>query len=268
MRFRILFGAAALLTSLGAAAAAGLVGTATAATGTAYVCRGGNFATGQFTHIRSGNYSSITVKGVCNIQPWAVINVSGSIHVAAGAVLDAQSAPSTITVAGNVTAGSGSLLGMGCQPATTIGTQAGVPCAVHPKAHTTITVGGSITAWDANTILLRKLTIGGNVALTGGGGNIPWSIKGNSVGGNVTIRRITADWLGLQFNTISGTATLAHITVTDPGDPGRTVAVVENTVGQNLNCWALRPGVSPGFIPGEVNHVGGEATGQCAAISE
>jgi hypothetical protein len=246
VKFRILFGAAALLTSLGAAAAAGVVGTASANQGTAYVCRGGNFATGQFTHIRSGNYSSITVKGVCNIQPWAVINVSGSIRVAAGGVLDAQSAPSTITVAHNVTAGSGSLLGMGCQPATTIGTQAGVPCAVHPKAHTRITVGGSITAWDANTVLLRKLT----------------------VGQNVTIRRVTADWLGLQFNTISGTATLAHITVTDPGDPGRTVAVVENTVGQDLNCRALRPGVSPGFIPGEVNHVGGEATGQCKAISE
>ena len=249
MKFRILFGAAALLTSLGAAAAAGVVGTASANQGTAYVCRGGNFATGQFTHIRSGNYSSITVKGVCNIQPWAVINVSGSIRVAAGGVLDAQSAPSTITVAHNVTAGSGSLLGMGCQPATTIGTQAGVPCAVHPKAHTRITVGGSITALDANTVLLRKLTVGGNITLRGGGGDIPWSIKGNSVGQNVTIRRVTADWLGLQFNTISGTATLAHITVTDPGDPGRTVAVVENTVGQDLNCRALRPGVSPVSSP-------------------
>jgi hypothetical protein len=69
MRFRILFGAAALLTSLGAAAAAGVVGTATANQGTAYVCRGGNFAAGHFTHIGSGNYSSITVKGVCNISP-------------------------------------------------------------------------------------------------------------------------------------------------------------------------------------------------------
>ena len=268
MKFRMLFGAAALLTSLGAASAAGLVGSAGATTGTAYVCRGGNFATGHFTHIGSGNYSSITVKGVCNIQPWAVINVSGSIHVADGAVLDAQSAPSTITVAHNVTAGEGSLLGMGCQPETTIGTQAGVPCAVHPKGHTTITVGGNITATDANTVLLRKLTIGGNIKLIGGGDGIPWSIKGNTVGKNVVIRGVTADWLGVQFNTIFDNATLSHITVTDPGDPGRTVAVVENTVGNNLNCWKLLPDVSPGFIPGEVNHVGGNATGQCAAISE
>ena len=67
---------------------------------------------------------------------------------------------------------------------------------------------------------------------------------------------------------IGGNATLTNITALDPGDPGRTVAVVENTVGNNLNCTGLAPGVSPGFIPGEVNHVGHKATGQCAAISE
>ena len=77
---------------------------------------------------------------------------------------------------------------------------------------------------------------------------------------------MTADWLGVQFNTIAHNATLTNITATDPGDPGRTVAVVENTVGRNLNCTGLAPGVSGGFIPGEVNHVTGNATGQCAAL--
>ena len=113
MRVRILFGVAALLTSLGAAGT-GLVSTASGAPG--YICTGGNFAKGQFTSIPSGTYSSITIEGACNIVPLAVINVTGSINVAAGAVLDAQSAPSTITVGRNVTAGAGSLLGMGCQP--------------------------------------------------------------------------------------------------------------------------------------------------------
>jgi hypothetical protein len=223
---------------------------------------------GQFTSIPSGNYSSITVTGVCNITPDAVINVVGNIDVAPGAVLDAQSAPSTITVGHNVTAGAGSLLGMGCQPTNTIGRFAGVPCAVEPDGHTTITVDGNVTATNADTVLLRKLTIGKNVTLTGGGGDIPWSIKGNTVGGNVTISDVAADWLGVQFNTISGNAVLTNITALDPGDPGRTVAVVENTVGNNLICMGLAPGVSPGFIPGEVNHVGHNAIGQCAAISE
>ncbi|MEW1952973.1 hypothetical protein [Terrabacter sp. NPDC080008] len=227
-------------------------------TPTAYVCTGGQIPT--------GSYASIRVTGECSIRPDAVINVVGNIDVAAGAVLDAQSAPSTITVGHNVTAASGSLLGLGCQPSNFIGRFAGVPCAVEPAGHTVITVAGNVSASDANTVLLRQLTVGGNVTLTGGGGDIPWSIKGNTIGRNLTISEVTADWLGVQFNKIGGNATLTDITATDPGDPGRTVAVVENTVGRNLTCTGLAPGVSGGFIPGEVNHVGHNANGQCAAL--
>jgi hypothetical protein len=231
----------------------------------AYTCTGGDFASGNFTSIPSGNYASITVTGVCNIQPDAVINVVGNINVAPGAVLDAQSAPSTITVGHNVTAAAGSILVMGCQPSNTIGMFAGVPCAVDPEGHTVITVDGNVTATNADTVILRKLTIGGNVTLTGGGGELPWSIKGNTVGRNVTISNVTPEWLGLQFNLIGGNATLTNITETDT-DPNPSVAVVENTVGRNLNCTGLVPAASGGFIPGEVNHVGHHANGQCAAL--
>jgi len=224
----------------------------------AYRCTGGA--------IPSGNYASITVTGACSIQPDAVINVVGNVDLAPGAVLDAQSAPATITIGHNLTAAAGSLLEFGCQPENTIGMFAGVPCAVEPTGHTTITVQGNVTATNADTVLLRKVTVGGNVTLTGGGGDIPWSIKGNTVGRNITISGVTADWLGVQFNRVGGNVTLTNITATDPGDPGRTVAVVENTVARNLNCIGLAPGVSGGFIPGEVNHVGHNATGQCAAL--
>jgi hypothetical protein len=264
MRFRILLGAAIALALLG------VTGVASAApASTAYTCTGGDFASGTFTSIPSGNYASITVTGVCNIQPEAVINVAGNINVAPGAVLDAQSAPSTITVGHNVTAGAGSILGMGCQPSNTIGMFAGVPCLdPYGDEQTTITVNGNITATNADTVLLRKLTVGRNVSLSGGGGEIPWSIKGNTIGSNLTISNVAADWLGVQFNGIGGNAVLTNITALDPGDPGRTVAVVENTVERNLICMGLAPGVSPGFLPGEVNHVGHNAIGQCAAISE
>jgi hypothetical protein len=234
----------------------------------AYTCTGGDFASGTFTSIPSGTYASITVTGVCNIVPDAVINVVGNINVAPGAVLDAQSAPSTITVGKNVTAGSGSLLGLGCQPANTIGKFAGVPCAVEPDGQTIITVNGNVTATNANTVLIRKVTVNGNVTLTGGGGDIPWSIKGDTIGKNLTISDVTADWLGVQFSNISGNATLTNITATDPTDPTGipTIQVVENTVGRNLNCTGLAPRVAGGLFPGEVNHVGGKATGQCAAL--
>jgi hypothetical protein len=262
MKFRI--GAAMMVASLGAAAT-GLVGATSIASAApsstppmAYTCTGGE--------IPSGNYASITVTGACSVPADAVISVVGNVNVAAGAVLDAQSAPSTITVGHNVTAAPGSLLGLGCQPANAIGRFAGVPCAVEPTGHTTITVDGNVTATDANTVLMRKMTVNGNVTLTGGGGEIPWSIKGNTIGGNLTITGVTADWLGVQFNGIGGNATLTNITATDPGDPGRTVAVVVNTIGRNLNCSGLAPGVSGGLIPGEVNVVGRNATGQCAPL--
>jgi hypothetical protein len=265
MKVRILSGAAVVAAL--SWAAVGITSIASAAPSPpAYTCTGGDFATGNFVSIPSGTYSSITVTGVCNVVPDAVINVVGNVNVAAGAVLDAQSAPSTITVGHNVTAAAGSLLGLGCQPSNTIGKFAGVPCAVEPTGHTVITVDGNITATNADTVLIRQVTVNGNVTLTGGGGMIPWSIKGSTFARNLTITGVTADWLGVQFNRIGGNATLTNITATDPGDPGRTVAVVENTVARNLSCTGLAPGVSGGFIPGEVNHVGHNALGQCANL--
>jgi hypothetical protein len=267
MRFRI---ALVAVVAWSMAMATGLVGAASATPiGASYTCTGGNFATGDFTSIPSGTYASITVAGVCNIQPNAVIKVIGNLNILPGAVLDAQSAPSTITVGRSVFAGPGSILGLGCQPPNTIGMFAGVPCAdPYAAGHTTITVDGNITAWDADTVLIRQVTIYGSVTLTGGGGEIPWSIKGNTIGRNLMMTNVAADWVGVQFNRVGLNATLTHLTSLDPGDPGRTVAVVENTVAGNLTCLGLLPGVSGGFIPGELNHVGQNAIGQCAAISE
>ena len=93
--------------------------------------------------------------GVCNVQPNAVIRVIGNLNVSSGAVFDAQSAPSTISVGGSIFAGAGSLLGLGCQPPNTIGMFAGVPCAdPYAAGNTTITVNGNITAGDADTVLI------------------------------------------------------------------------------------------------------------------
>jgi hypothetical protein len=252
-------GAAALVISGGGAASAH------GSSPKAYTCAGGDFATGDFVTIPSGNYASITVTGVCNVAPRAVINVVGDVTVAAGAVLDAQSAPSTITVGHNVTAASGSLLGLGCQPPSYTG-NSGHKCVVDMHRHSTITVNGNVTTVDANTVLLNGITVTGNVRLYGGGGDIPWAIKNNTIGGNLTVNGQTANWLGVLFNSIGHNATVINVTVTDPGDPGRLVFVVRNTIGWNLNCKGLAPGVSGGFSPGEVNVVGHNAYGQCASL--
>ena len=81
----------------------------------AYTCTGGEFPE-NMVHIQPGNYASITVAGACDVLPGKEYSIAGNLNVLAGAVFDAQSAPSTITVGRNVTAAAGSLLGLGCQP--------------------------------------------------------------------------------------------------------------------------------------------------------
>lgn len=223
----------------------------------AYTCTGGE--------IPSGKYARITVSGACSVAADAVIRVVGNVRVKAGASLDAQSAPSKIIVRHNVIGARGSLVGLGCQPPSYTGNSAH-ECLVEPDGHSTIIIKGSVRAFHADTVLLNGITVKRNVRLKGGGGHIPWSIKNNTIGGNLRVVGQTADWLGVLFNSIGKNATLRHITLEDihPDAPG--VYIVSNTVGRNLKCWDLNPGVSGGFVPGAVNTVGGRATGQCAAL--
>ena len=252
-----------------------------------YTCTGGNFSTGNLTHIHSGTYASVTVVGACDVDPGATITILGNLTVAAGAVFDAQTVPSTITVGHNVSAGAGALLGLGCQPdfahntghecgsmfdpddAGDVPTDPDYPClpeAGNPFAclSSAIKVHGNITAIGANTVLLNGVRVKGNVTLVGGGGDIPWSIKNNTIGRNLTAIGITADWFGALFNHVKGNMTLINITATDPNDATPPVYVVRNTIGRNLTCFGLGPALSFGFFPGEANTVGHRAIGQCA----
>ncbi len=225
----------------------------------AYTCTGGD--------IPSGTYSSVTVTGKCEVAQdgSTVINIVGNLNVASGAFFDAQSAPSTITVGRNLTAAPGALVGLGCQPDYPHNT--GHPCTYEPDRSSVITVDKNVTGNNADTVLLNGVTVNGNVTFTGGGdNNIPWSVKNNTIGGNLTASGITGDWFGVLFNHVAGNVSLSNITATDFGDPEPTVYVVRNHVGRNLNCSGLGPNLSGGFIPGEVNYVAGKATGQCAAL--
>jgi hypothetical protein len=227
----------------------------------AYTCTGGS--------IEPGPYASITVAGYCDVVPGGEYSIVGNLNVLAGAVFDAQSAPSMITVGRNVTAAAGSLLGLGCQPnfpgPPGVG-KSGHPCqAPNAALRSTITVNGNLTATNANTVLLNGVTVKGNVTLTGGGGDIPWSVKNNTIGRNLTVSEVTPFWFGALFNSIAGNATLTNIMVTeDYPEASQSVYVVRNMVGRNLTCMGLGPNLSFGFIPGSTNTVGHNANGQCA----
>lgn len=236
--------------SAGPAMAAGQGGT--------YTCSGGT--------IPSGTYSNLTVTGFCQIGRNATVNVSGNVTVAAGATLIDQLWSSTLTVGGNVTAVPGSAVALGCQPPSLVGNSAH-PCDVDEDGHAVVTIGGNVTGTDTVSFLLNGVTVKRNVTFTGGGSDeIPWSIKNNTIGGNLTVTGVTAEWLGVMFNNVRGNVTLTNIHVTDTDEGFHAVYIVKNTVTRNLTCTGLTPAVSGGFVPGSVNTVGGNATGQCAAL--
>ena len=241
---------------------------------TAYTCSGGdlNFAdppsSTYAADIPSGTYSTLTITGLCEPAPNAVITAVGNTTVAPGGVLDAQGNPSTITVGHNVVADPGSFLALGCVP-NPPGHFTGHPCGtslvgnsldgVDPSTPAHITVSGNLTANSANTVLLNGITVNGNVTATGGGGPIPWAIKTNTIHGNVTISGATPDWIGLLVNHIDGNTTLTNITITDPEDDTPTIQIAFNAFGRNLNCTAIGP-----YLSVRANTVGHQATGQCA----
>jgi hypothetical protein len=257
------------------AAATVLLGTTTIASATpapkAYTCGGGarpgfNPAAWTFVSIPSGTYSSLTVTGVCQVAPGAVIH-AGNVNLAAGSVLDAQTFASRITVEHNVTAEPGSLLGLGCLPNPPDHTT-GHPCVEaatgNPSnARSSITINGNVTAKGADTVLLNGIFVRGNVTLNGGGEQyIPWPIKWNTIGGNLVVNGVAANWVGVLLNNVGGSAILTNITVTDPTDPTPTAFVVSNTIGENLICEGIGPNLIAGF-PGEWNVVGHQTIGQC-----
>jgi hypothetical protein len=231
----------------------------------ALTCTGGE--------IGSGSYSSITVTGACSVAEDAVIRVSGDITVRKGAALDAQSSPSTITVGRDVHAFQGSTLGLGCQPPAVTGNSAH-PCVdadgnpiEDPNVFSTITVKGNVTARGAAVVLINGITIGKNLTIVGGGSpDIPWSVKNNTIKGNLSTSNLVTNWYGVLFNKVGKNVTLVNITLTeDHPDAAGVVYVVRNTIGRNLVCRHLT-GVSGGFVPGSVNTVGGKALGQCKAL--
>ena len=181
-------------------------------------------------------------------------------------MLDAQSAPATITVGHNVTAAPGSMVGLGCQPPAYTG-NSGHPCETEPDGHSTILVHGNVTLLGAVGVFLNGIEVGGNVTVLGGGSDIPWSIKNDTIHGNLTIAGQTEEWIGILFNTIDKNVTLTGITLTGEDDATgsgiNSLFVVRNSIGRNITCVGLDPGVF-----GYGNTISRHALGQCAPLAD
>jgi hypothetical protein len=250
----------AVLASAAALAFAGLTTLAPAAQAHARnsVCSGGDIA--------SGTYKNLKVTGSCTVPAGARVIVLHNVKVAPGAVFDAQGAPSTVRIRGNVVAGPGSLFGLGCT-------------AAHGCEESTTfshaSVRGNITLNYVFDAAINGVTVGGNVVSKGGGGGfvfpdgfIPFSVKDDVIHGNLVVRGLKTTWFGVIRSRIDGNVILKYIKNDDPDGN----EVVHNTIGGNLVCRGMSP--APQFgdadddpsLPPDYpfSTVGGRAIGQCA----
>ncbi|HWC23830.1 MAG TPA: hypothetical protein VG502_16160 [Flexivirga sp.] len=265
------------LGSLMALAAAGTlavpVGMASAAPSsgsTAVTCTGGEIA--------SGTYSSVTIAGNCSVPAHATVMITGNLNVLSGARLDADSAPSTITVGHNVTAAPGSSTGLGCTAAHG-GCTSGGPDGNGPYAGemSNILIKGNASFDHVFNAALNGITVNGNVTSVGGGGGgggfpevfIPFSVKDDTIHGNLSVSGLTSTWFGVIRSTIDGNVALSNIWMSDPDGN----EIVHDTIGKNLICTNMSPapqfGDADDGIPDPsypYSTVGRNALGQCGFV--
>jgi hypothetical protein len=243
-----------------------IAATSSARAGAPYTCSGGD--------IPSGAYAGILVTGKCAVPLHATVTVAGNLTVASGAMLDADSAPSTLTVGRNVIGEPGSMIGLGCTAAH--GGCGSGPDGVGPYAgeSSSIVIKGGVALDHVYNAALDGLEVMGTVSSTGGGAGlaldqfIPFSVKDDVIHGNLSVSGLTTTWFGVIRTTVGGNVVLTNIVGADPDSN----EVVHSTIGKNLVCTGLNPapqfgdaviGAPAGYA---YSTVGGRVNGQCGFV--
>jgi hypothetical protein len=255
---------------LALAAGAGLVFAGVSAAGAVPVAPAPLTCTGGA--VNSGTYSSVTITGVCYVPNGAYVTVLGNVLVAPHASFDAESY-STLYVKGNIIAGAGSFLGLGCTPAHPCDVQGGEnflkPASELTHSFSNDTVDGDVVLNAVFDAAINGNVIKGNLTSTGGGPGfsldpwIPFSIKDNEIRGSLSVSGLRTSWFGAIRNTVYKNVT---ITSNRSADPDST-EVVSNWIGGNLVCAGNTPKAQIGDSYGYPNWVGGVATGECATLT-
>jgi hypothetical protein len=252
--------------------------------GPTYMCTGGN--------IPPGTYNSMIIAGEC-YMPAGTISIRGALFVAPGDLLDAATpgdpaagpvVPATLSVGGSVAVGNGAVLILGCSP--------NIFCS-SPPGITNDRIGGNLTGFGALGVVVHSASIGGSVALLGGGGGAncnttpptapsvtpapaPWSedaslnftpvysdFEDTTVGGNLTISGLQSCWLGTLRDQVGGSTTIVNNTMADPD----AMEVGSNLISGNMTCFGNSEGGTSGVQFGDggaaPSTVGGLGIGQC-----
>lgn len=247
-----------ILASSALLAASGFAAPAHAATHGSYTCDG---------ELAGGTYGNVTVPDSCTVPDGATVTVTRNITIAEGATFDA-STHSTLTVEGNVSAGAGAFVALGCTEAHPC--DDGLPGEIGAD-----TIGGNVTLDHVFDAAINGVTIEGNLTSVGGGAGvpadpfIPFSIKDDTIAGNLSVSGLRSSWFGVIRTTVGGNVTLTDIVNGDPDGN----EIVADTIGRNLVCHDMSPapqlgdaveGAPPGYGPSDV---GGRAVGQCAELA-
>jgi hypothetical protein len=203
------------------------------------------------------------------------VTVTKNLTLAPGGGLLAAFGGSNLNVGGNLTVGGNAILVLGCEPEA-------FPCFNDPDQtvgtlSTNDHVGGNLTADGALMVLAHNNSVGGNVTQSGGGGGVTCDVfplgpdgppaystyEDNTIGRNASVTGLGTCWLGFIRNTVAGNVNFNGNVTADPDGN----EVVTNTAGRNLNCSANSPNPQVGDSAGNLNNVGGKATGQCVGLT-
>ena len=256
--------------AVGAAAIAlGLPAAAVATTPSAYTCTGGS--------IPSGTYLSVTVTGYCAVDDGPV-TVNRNLVVGTNAELDATYAGSNLHVLGNLTAGPGSIVLLGCEPvafdcsnreSSGIKPQDGIGATDH-------VINGSVISTSALMFIAHHNIVGVDVSQSGGGGGVtcnlfPFGENGppaystwedNTIGRDASVTGVNTCWNGFIRNDVGRNGNYSRNNTADPDGN----EVTDNSFGRNLTCLSNNPAAQIGDGGGGPNTVLGLNIGECPAF--
>jgi hypothetical protein len=274
---KLLLGGLLVLGVFGIAASSTKAGAASPSSRTS--CSGTLSAPG----VLSGTYSGdVTISGFC-VANGAPTLIRGDLRLAAGSALNATFAlndvthvgPTSLTVKGDVSVGSGATLAMGCEPNHS-------PCSDDPAASTGGTLTGQntisddVTASGALAVIIHASYIKGDVRQTGGGGGLSCAppttgifsllqspvfsdYEDNTISGDLRVTGVQSCYFGGLRNSVKGDLTYTNNTF---GDPDAS-EVLTNVVSGAIACSGNSPVVQYGDSTGTPNRAH-EASGECS----
>jgi hypothetical protein len=235
-----------------------------------FTCAGTPKAPGVLT----GTYSSVTVRGLCEVSAGAAY-VQGSVVVSPHGALVAAFARhnSNLTVGGSLTVLKGATLILGCEAAHFACVDD--PNQKSPTLSSSSSVAGNLLARDALGVLVHASTIGASVVQSGGGGGRNCTPSGifaafkspvysdyedNFVGGDLSVTGLRSCWFGALRDNVRGSALVAGNKMADPD----AMEVHTNRIRGDIACFRNSPAIQYGdAAAGTPNVVRRHAYGQC-----